>query len=172
MNRKALTLRDVVVKTMNSVRSIEDNASFSLKNVVAKVNSSLELVLTNTTNLLKSKVHTLENNSTMCRRSAVVISLFCLFLLGTTNTFAQFNLSGSGTVGSPYLIGSVPDWNEFVRSVNIGEETVGLYFKLTDNIGNDTFEFLLAKVKKGRVENKKAGILKEKPAWLINHRLQ
>ena len=43
-------------------------------------------------------------------------------------------LTGGGTAGSPYLIASATDWNDFAYNVNLGESYSGCYFKLTADI--------------------------------------
>ena len=43
-------------------------------------------------------------------------------------------LTGGGTAGSPYLIASTTDWNNFAYNVNLGESYSGCYFKLTADI--------------------------------------
>ncbi len=47
---------------------------------------------------------------------------------------AATNLSGSGTEGSPFTIGSDDDWTEFAASVNSGFTFSGMYVKMTDNV--------------------------------------
>ena len=44
------------------------------------------------------------------------------------------NLSGDGTLTTPYLIGSYSDWQAFMTYVNCGGETRGVYFKQTADI--------------------------------------
>ena|GEM_PF-3420809 len=47
---------------------------------------------------------------------------------------AATTLSGSGTEGSPFTIGSDDDWTEFAASVNSGFTFSGMYVKMTDNV--------------------------------------
>ena len=62
--------------------------------------------------------------------------IILLFLLQTFTLKAQ--LSGSGTVGDPYLIGNVSDLKYFRDQINLTDgnvyETEGKYFKLTANL--------------------------------------
>lgn len=47
---------------------------------------------------------------------------------------AATNLSGSGTEGSPFTIGSDDDWTEFAASVNSGFTFSGMIVKMTANV--------------------------------------
>ena len=47
---------------------------------------------------------------------------------------AATTLSGSGTEGSPFTIGSDDDWTEFAASVNSGFTFSGMYVKMTANV--------------------------------------
>ena len=47
---------------------------------------------------------------------------------------AATTLSGSGTEGSPFTIGSDDDWTEFATSVNSGFTFSGMYVKMTANV--------------------------------------
>jgi len=54
--------------------------------------------------------------------------MFAAMMCTATSAWA---LSGTGTSGDPYLIGSVSDWNEFATKVSNGESNI--YVKLTVN---------------------------------------
>ena len=63
-----------------------------------------------------------------------VLTILISLLLGYSSTFAQSG--GNGTIGTPYLISNIPDWNWFANYIaGSSNGGAGQYFELTQDIG-------------------------------------
>ena len=89
------------------------------------------------TTLTKDADYTVSYSNNTSRGTGSVIITGAGFYSGTKTinfAVAATNLSGSGTEGSPFTIGSDDDWTEFAASVNSGFTFSGMYVKMTVNV--------------------------------------
>ena len=89
------------------------------------------------TTLTKDADYTVSYSNNTSRGTGSVIITGAGFYSGTKTinfAVAATNLSGSGTEGSPFTIGSDDDWTEFAASVNSGFTFSGMYVKMTANV--------------------------------------
>ena len=90
---------------------------------------------TDLTNQLNNKLTDLIQEH-LVSKFRVLILLAFISLFGYTNIFAQFFSGGDGSVGDPWRISNMADWEEFVEEGPLLSTTSANNFRLTADIGS------------------------------------